>query len=484
MVHPLIFVAKVEGASGFGTPAALGAPMLVSSGYDPLQSVVVLLVFNTAATVFGAVGTPIWFGFGAFEEDILVETSKRAAIAVAIGSLVVIPWVLTILAPRQVVLQNLGFVYLSLLSSLGPALGIAFVSYEFPTLLGGIIGCVVTSILIKFKVLLKPLPDEEEDREWGTVSEHSLVRKYVSSRSSISDIEALEDHQKLDTDLKEREVQGNGNIVDEKESKIAGEVGPTEKKETDIVYEDSVEIPEQPKAFSEHIDDHLGPRKTWRQGYAIDILLRTFPIWGVVLILVLTRLQQIGLKEILQQREPNFSIHFGTLGIFRMSGSLVIQFQNILTYPNLNWRYEVLYVPFIIPFVVISALTLFLFRRDLSTHPREVVRTVSRRLANPAIALFGALALVQLMIRFDEESPAYIIGSNFSDWFKQGFVILSPLLGSLGSFFSGSTTVSNLTFGQVQAIAADSIGISESSLLALQVVGASAGNGICRKCVP
>ena len=37
----------VEGASGFGTPAALGAPMLVNVGHPPMESVVVLLVFNT-----------------------------------------------------------------------------------------------------------------------------------------------------------------------------------------------------------------------------------------------------------------------------------------------------------------------------------------------------------------------------------------------------------------------------------------------------
>ena len=39
--------------------------------------------------------------------------------------------------------------------------------------------------------------------------------------------------------------------------------------------------------------------------------------------------------------------------------------------------------------------------------------------------------------------------------------------------------VSNLTFGSVQEIAAEQIGVSVNAMLALQVVGASAGNGIC-----
>lgn len=49
----------------------------------------------------------------------------------------------------------------------------------------------------------------------------------------------------------------------------------------------------------------------------------------------------------------------------------------------------------------------------------------------------------------------------------------------LGSFFSGSTTVSNLTFGGIQLIAAKNIGVSHTAMLALQATGGSAGNGIC-----
>jgi L-lactate permease len=51
------FAYMVEGASGFGTPTALGAPMLVSMGHPAFESVVVLLIFNTFATVWGSAGT-------------------------------------------------------------------------------------------------------------------------------------------------------------------------------------------------------------------------------------------------------------------------------------------------------------------------------------------------------------------------------------------------------------------------------------------
>ena len=55
------FAYMMEGASGFGTPVALGAPMLVSTGHAPLESVVILLIMNTFATVWGA-GTYMYGG--------------------------------------------------------------------------------------------------------------------------------------------------------------------------------------------------------------------------------------------------------------------------------------------------------------------------------------------------------------------------------------------------------------------------------------
>ena len=47
------FAYMIEGASGFGTPVALGAPMLASLGHCKFGSVVTLLVMNTFATVCG-----------------------------------------------------------------------------------------------------------------------------------------------------------------------------------------------------------------------------------------------------------------------------------------------------------------------------------------------------------------------------------------------------------------------------------------------
>ncbi|MDR2572934.1 MAG: L-lactate permease, partial [Desulfovibrio sp.] len=60
-----MFAAFIEGAAGFGTPAALAAPLLLSLGFPPLASAVLCLIFNSFPVSFGAVGTPIIVGYGA-----------------------------------------------------------------------------------------------------------------------------------------------------------------------------------------------------------------------------------------------------------------------------------------------------------------------------------------------------------------------------------------------------------------------------------
>jgi L-lactate permease len=226
-------------------------------------------------------------------------------------------------------------------------------------------------------------------------------------------------------------------------------------------------------------DDLLGPRKSNGEGYIMEVILRTFPIWGTVLTLILTRIPVFKIKGILTSQTPYFGIHFGTYGDFRISASVVLQLKNILSYPNINWKYEVFYVPFLIPFVLVSLVTMLIYRKDMTCSARDIAGTVASRLKDPAIAIMGALVLVQLILIGGVESPANLLGSILAGWLRGGFVAISPLVGALGSFFSGSTTVSDLTFGEIQRIAATEIGISVNSMLALQAIGASAGNGIC-----
>ena len=73
----------MEGVAGFGTPAAVVAPLLLALGFPALAAVIAALIGHAIATVFGAVGTPIIVGFqqplSAVDQQILDGTGLTVA---------------------------------------------------------------------------------------------------------------------------------------------------------------------------------------------------------------------------------------------------------------------------------------------------------------------------------------------------------------------------------------------------------------------
>ncbi|MFB4164031.1 L-lactate permease [Alteribacillus sp. JSM 102045] len=57
-----LFGSFIEGASGWGTPAAIIAPLLVAVGFPAMGAVMVALIIQSAPVSYGAVGTPILIG--------------------------------------------------------------------------------------------------------------------------------------------------------------------------------------------------------------------------------------------------------------------------------------------------------------------------------------------------------------------------------------------------------------------------------------
>ncbi|KGP73824.1 L-lactate permease [Pontibacillus yanchengensis] len=57
-----LFGSFIEGAAGFGTPAAIGAPLLVALGFPALAAASLALIADSSAVSFGAVGTPVIVG--------------------------------------------------------------------------------------------------------------------------------------------------------------------------------------------------------------------------------------------------------------------------------------------------------------------------------------------------------------------------------------------------------------------------------------
>ena len=70
-----MFGALIEGSAGFGTPAAVAAPLLVAIGFPAMAAVLAALIIQSTPVSFGAVGTPILVGVnaGLADQDVVLQ---------------------------------------------------------------------------------------------------------------------------------------------------------------------------------------------------------------------------------------------------------------------------------------------------------------------------------------------------------------------------------------------------------------------------
>jgi len=157
----------LEGGAGFGTPAAITAPLLIGLGFRPLQAVVVALVGDSTAVSFGAVGTPMIIGMGeglgqASGAPAVNEIAYRiAALDLILGTLMPGIVVLTLVLSSEGVsawrraLPALPFALLiGLTQAMTSWAVVANLGLEFPSLIGPMAGFVTAIILLRFKWLL------------------------------------------------------------------------------------------------------------------------------------------------------------------------------------------------------------------------------------------------------------------------------------------------------------------------------------------
>eukprot|EP00121_Abeoforma_whisleri_P015740 Awhi_evm1s14476 len=303
------FAYLVEGSSGFGTPAALAAPMLAQLGHNKFRSVVAVLLTNTVATVFGAVGTPIWYGLGTVVDkyyaedptDALGKIGFQAACALATMALIVPFCAGLYLIPRKVLFQNIIFFALSVCSVMLPVVGISFFSYEFPTILGGMIGLAITAILTTFRIGLRDFDPDDMGEEWQMLNQMGELYEKAQKDSKDLTIEVHLDHES--DSIIEDDVNGKQSEKKEKDVpgyefslNITGQSEACENSHSDVESQDdsttkkndcdskSIESVE-PKVYE------LKEREVGRE-YAKAFALRTLPITGTILILIFTRIEQ------------------------------------------------------------------------------------------------------------------------------------------------------------------------------------------------
>jgi len=214
----------------------------------------------------------------------------------------------------------------------------------------------------------------------------------------------------------------------------------------------------------------------------LSLFRATLPLLAVVVILAVTRIGELGIKALRTSEAGAASVAIGPvagsgLGEAWISPALVVGLKNILG-TGTSWKMPLLYVPFILPFVVVTLLAVPVLRMSRVAVAAAWGETI-KQLTRPAIALVGALVLVKMMMLGGTISPAMLMGHAMADAAGSAWPLFAPLLGALGSFFSGSNTVSNLTFAPVQAAAAGSLSLNLTTILALQTVGGSMGNMVC-----
>jgi lactate permease len=94
------------------------------------------------------------------------------------------------------------------------------------------------------------------------------------------------------------------------------------------------------------------------------------------------------------------------------------------------------------------------------------------------------VALVQIMLKSDANpqglsSMMRVMAEAAAALSGKAFVLLSPLVGVLGAFMTGSNTMSNVLFTSFQFDTALILGLSPLLMVVLQVVGGAIGNMIC-----
>lgn len=163
-----LFGSFVEGASGFGTPAAVAAPLLLALGFPALATVLATLIIQSTPVSFGAVGTPILIGvntglsgsplvaerlaeLGLTQGEYLFRLGARVALVHGIiGTLLplVLVCVLTHFFGRaRNWREGLGAWKFALLSGFAftvpSVLTATFLGPEFPSLIGGLVGLAI-----------------------------------------------------------------------------------------------------------------------------------------------------------------------------------------------------------------------------------------------------------------------------------------------------------------------------------------------------
>lgn len=198
-----LFCSLVEGSSGYGTPSAVGAPLLLALGFPAMAAVMVVLIIQSTPVSFGAVGTPlllgVWSGIDNKQDladsiepltvaDYLLQITANVGFFHALIG-VLIPLILSAFLTRffgekKSFVEGLKVwpfaLFAGICFTLPYFLVAKYLGPEFPSLVGGFIGLLIVIPAAKRGFLMpKEIfdfgPRENWDKEWlGTLAQEDF----------------------------------------------------------------------------------------------------------------------------------------------------------------------------------------------------------------------------------------------------------------------------------------------------------------------
>ena len=393
-----MFGSFIEGAAGYGTPAALAGPLLVSLGFPTIAAATVALIFDSAAVSFGAVGTPVITSMSQLKDTLAGSGIDFDAYQAQLTLWSAIPhMVFAIFLPFvgiavmtkfygkersfKPALEVLPFaIFAGLCFSVPYVLIAAFLGPEFPSMFSSIIGLVITILAAKAGFLVP-----KKSWDFGDVSEWDESWK--------------------------------------------------------------------PK--------NMGEEKAEEGKKPMSLVRAWIPYVLIGLILVVTRIDSLGLKGILS----NFAI----------------KIDNILGVEGASYAFKPAWLPGIVPFALVALLTIPIHKMG-AKQVKEAWLDSLKQIAGAAIAIAFGVALVQIMKNSATEHMAgmmTVMAEFLAGIAGKAYLVIAPFIGVLGAFISGSNTVSNILFTNLQYNIAANLELSTVAIVALQVVGGAIGNITC-----
>ncbi|MDX1568121.1 MAG: L-lactate permease [Longimicrobiales bacterium] len=440
-----LFGSFIEGAAGFGTPAAVVSPLLVALGFPALASVMIGMMIQSTAVTFGAVGTPIMIGvtdgLAGPELDAqlaaagLAFDTYRRTIAVYAAGLhsvagILMPTAMVIMMTRffgerrswSEGLRIFPFAVFGGLAFTTPYLLTAiYLGPEFPSLIGGAVGLAIVTWAARRGFLL---PDDH----WDFPDSAFWPEDWI----------------------------GVG-VEPEPEPVPVGGVG-----------EPAGGISEATGAahsISEGGDEGTpDPALQGRGRAGMSTALAWAPYAVLPVLLILTRLRQIPLGGWLQ--------------------SVRLEWQGILG-SEITAATTPLYLPAFV--LVVTVVVTWFLHRMTARQITAAVRDSMRILLPAGFVLIFTVPMVRVYINSGVNMGALPGGGDLpsmpivmATWVAtnvgQVWPFFAPWIGALGAFIAGSNTVSNLMFSLFQYGVAERLAVSGAMIVALQAVGAAAGN--------